>query len=93
VRDQLSCDLAGEATILNLANGMYYTLNPIGTRIWNLIQQPKTLREINERVIRRRVKARTGIPKEKLTWAITTAGSFVPGATCLTRALALQCLL
>jgi hypothetical protein len=40
VKDQVSCDLEGEAVILSLNNGIYYTLNPVGTRIWNLIQEP-----------------------------------------------------
>lgn len=43
---QVSCDLAGEAVILHLQDGVYYGLNPIGTRIWNLIREPKAVREI-----------------------------------------------
>lgn len=38
--DQVSCDLAGEAAILDLKNGVYYGLDPVGARIWELIQQP-----------------------------------------------------
>jgi hypothetical protein len=44
--DQVSCDLAGEAAILNLNNGVYYGLNAVGARIWNLIQTPRTFAEI-----------------------------------------------
>jgi hypothetical protein len=40
VKDQVSCDLAGEAAILNFKSGSYYGLNPIGARIWNLVQKP-----------------------------------------------------
>ena len=43
---QVSCDLAGEAAILNLADGVYYGLDPVGASIWNMIQQPKSVREI-----------------------------------------------
>jgi len=43
-KDQVSCDLAGEAAILNLKNGVYYGLDPVGARIWNLIQEPRKLR-------------------------------------------------
>ncbi|PYO60193.1 MAG: PqqD family protein [Gemmatimonadetes bacterium] len=39
-RDQVSCDLAGEAAILHLGSGIYYGLNPVGARIWALLQQP-----------------------------------------------------
>jgi len=30
-------DLAGEMVILNLATGIYFGLNEVGTRIWHLI--------------------------------------------------------
>ena len=39
-RDQVSSDLGGEAVILHLGNGVYYSLNGSGSRIWSLIQQP-----------------------------------------------------
>lgn len=45
-KDQVSCDLGGEAAILNLKSGVYYGLDPVGARIWNLIQTPKTLAQI-----------------------------------------------
>lgn len=38
--DQVSCDLDGEAAILDLQNGIYYGLDPVGARIWELIQSP-----------------------------------------------------
>jgi len=45
-KDQLSCDLAGEAAILDVKSGTYYGLNAIGARIWNLIQNPKQVKEV-----------------------------------------------
>src|SRR5439155_25926548 len=47
-KEQVSCDLGGEAAILNLQNGVYYGLDPVGARIWNLIQEPKGINEIYE---------------------------------------------
>jgi Coenzyme PQQ synthesis protein D (PqqD) len=44
--DQVSCDLAGEAAILNLKNSVYYGLDPVGASVWSLIQEPKTVAEI-----------------------------------------------
>jgi hypothetical protein len=44
--EQLSCDLAGEAAIVNLKNGVYYGLDPVGARIWNLIREPMTFAEL-----------------------------------------------
>jgi hypothetical protein len=45
---QVSSDLAGEAVILSLSSGVYYGLNEVGASIWNLIQQPKIIKEIHE---------------------------------------------
>jgi hypothetical protein len=45
-KDQVSCDLAGEAAIVNLKNGVYYGLDPVGARIWNLMRQPVTFAQI-----------------------------------------------
>ena len=44
--DQVSCDLAGEAAILDLQNGIYYGLDPVGARIWELIQTPRNTQEV-----------------------------------------------
>lgn len=48
---QVSSDLAGEAVILSLNSGIYYGLNEVGASIWNLIQQPKTIKEIHETLL------------------------------------------
>lgn len=49
--DQVSCDLAGEAAILNLKNSVYYGLDPVGARVWSLIQEPKTFAEIRDTLL------------------------------------------
>ncbi|WNZ22757.1 PqqD family protein [Leptolyngbya sp. NK1-12] len=46
-KDQVSSDLVGETVILNLKSGVYFGLNEVGTTIWNLIQQPRTLQSIH----------------------------------------------
>lgn len=38
--DQVSCELAEETAILDMKTGIYYGLDPVGARIWELIQQP-----------------------------------------------------
>src|SRR3989441_12784257 len=51
-KEIVSCDLAGEAAILNLQNGVYYGLDPVGARIWNLIQESsKTVTEIRDTLL------------------------------------------
>lgn len=51
VKDQVSADLAGEAVILNLKSGMYYGLNEVGGRIWQLLQEPRTVAAIRDTLL------------------------------------------
>src|SRR5262245_1000078 len=46
--EQVSTALGGEAAILNLKNGVYYGLDGVAARVWNLIHQPRTFREIRD---------------------------------------------
>ncbi len=48
---QVSCELAGEAVILHLDRGMYYGLDPVGARIWNLIQEPRRIVDVRETLL------------------------------------------
>lgn len=50
-RSQVACDLADETAILNTERGIYYGLNPVGARIWKLIQTPRPVREVLEAVL------------------------------------------
>ena len=50
-KDQLFCDLGGEAAILNAKTGMYYGLDPVGARVWSLIQQPRTVQNVHEALL------------------------------------------
>lgn len=49
--EQLSCDLADESAILNLKNTVYYGLDPVGTRIWHMLQQPTKVSELRDRLL------------------------------------------
>src|SRR5438128_1200830 len=44
--DQLSCDLNGEAAILDAKRGIYYGLDSVGARVWTLVQAPITVDKI-----------------------------------------------
>lgn len=46
--DQISCDLAGESVVLSLKNSLYYALDPVGARIWELLQEPRTVASIRD---------------------------------------------
>ncbi len=47
----VSADLAGEAVILDPDSGMYYGLNEVGARVWDLIQEPRMVSEIRDTLL------------------------------------------
>lgn len=49
--EHLSCDLNGEAVLLNMKNGKYYGLNSVGSSIWSVIQVPSTFDYIKGAVL------------------------------------------
>ena len=49
--DAVSCELAGESVILDMASGRYFALDPIGSLIWNSLQTPCTAGSICDRLL------------------------------------------
>ena len=49
--NQLSSSIEDESVILGLEQGVYYGLNPIGARIWSLVQEPRPVSEIWELIL------------------------------------------
>jgi hypothetical protein len=45
-RDVLFRNLSGEAILLNLTTGHYFGLDPVGTRIWELIESKERLGDV-----------------------------------------------
>jgi hypothetical protein len=39
-------DLEGEAVLLEMKRGVYFGLDPIGTRIWHLLLQGRSVRDV-----------------------------------------------
>jgi len=50
-REQVSCPLGDEAAILNLKNSVYYGANAAGTRVWNLLQEPKSVLQLRDALL------------------------------------------
>ena len=46
--EQVSCPLGEESAILNMKNSVYYGMNQVGTRVWNLLQQPRSVEELRD---------------------------------------------
>ena len=49
--EQVSCDLSGETVVLNLANGQYFGLNAVAARIWEMLQEECSVREVRDRLL------------------------------------------
>src|SRR5215204_3614029 len=50
-RDQVSSNLGEEVAILDLKAGVYYGLDAVGARIWDLIQKPRTVNGIQDALL------------------------------------------
>jgi hypothetical protein len=51
VPNQISSSLGEEAVILELKQGVYYGLNAVGARIWELLKEPRTAGEIRDVIL------------------------------------------
>ena len=49
--DQVARDLDGEVILLHLGTGTYYGLSGTGTRIWELVQEPRTVAAIRDTLV------------------------------------------
>lgn len=49
--EQVSCPLGDEASILNLKNTVYYGLDPVGARVWTLLQQPRSVEQLRDTLL------------------------------------------
>jgi hypothetical protein len=45
-KDQVACNMGEDATIVTWRNDVYYGLDPVGKRVWQLLQEPTTLAQI-----------------------------------------------
>jgi hypothetical protein len=50
--DQVSSPVGEEAVILDVGEGMYYGVNPVGSRVWELIQRPTSVDDICQTIHR-----------------------------------------
>lgn len=49
--DQVSADLQGETVVLSMADGVYYGLDRVGSRIWHAFASPIALGDVLQRVL------------------------------------------
>jgi hypothetical protein len=48
---QVSTVVDGQAVLMSVDNGMYYSMDDIGTQIWALIERPTSVRAICDRLV------------------------------------------
>jgi hypothetical protein len=51
-RDQVSSDLAGETVLLSMESAMYYGLEQVGSRIWELVREPIRVSDLRDIITR-----------------------------------------
>ena len=49
--EQVSCEMEGGQVILNLADGVYYELDGVGARIWELLQEPRPVNALRDAIV------------------------------------------
>jgi Coenzyme PQQ synthesis protein D (PqqD) len=49
--NQISSSLGEEAVILQLTKGVYYGLNDVGARIWELLKEPRQAGDIRDTIL------------------------------------------
>lgn len=50
-QEQVFADVEGETILLNLSTGKYFSLNPVGSSIWELVQQPISIEQITDGIM------------------------------------------
>lgn len=51
-KGQVSSDLAGEVVLLSLETGMYYGLDQVGVRVWELMKDPVRVADLCAAIVR-----------------------------------------
>jgi hypothetical protein len=44
-------DLGDETVLLDVVGGQYFGLNPIGAQVWAMVQEPRTVEAIRDRLL------------------------------------------
>ncbi|MBO6555062.1 MAG: PqqD family protein [Pseudomonadales bacterium] len=50
-QDAIGQEVRGETVILDLASEEYFSLNEVGTRVWQLIQEPMSLNSLRSQLL------------------------------------------
>ncbi|MEE9391659.1 MAG: PqqD family protein [Planctomycetota bacterium] len=51
IKEQVSCDLSDDTVVLHLKSGVYFKLNEVGARIWELLVSPRGFLDLQEIIV------------------------------------------
>jgi hypothetical protein len=68
-KDQVSANLSGESVILAMQDGVYYGLDAVATRVWNLISEPRALSDVLDVIEREYAVSREQAAEDLLAFA------------------------
>ena len=66
VEQVVTSELEGEMVLLNLATEEYYSLNEVGTRLWDLTDGKRTVAEMIDTILREYEAERAGVTEDVL---------------------------
>jgi hypothetical protein len=72
--DAVFRELEGESVLLNLETGMYYGLDVVGTRAWQLAAADGSLRSVRDRLVEEYDAAPDAIERDLLSLADALVG-------------------
>jgi hypothetical protein len=50
-KDQVSCPLGDDIVILDVKAGLYFSLDNVGARVWQLIQEPTSVADLGNAIL------------------------------------------
>lgn len=50
-KEPVAVDVEGSVVMMSLAQGKYYGLDDIGTRIWELVAEPRSIQDVCDRLV------------------------------------------
>lgn len=67
--DVMARRVGDETVILDLASGTYFGLDPVGTRMWSLIEEGRTLAEVCDAILETHEASRGQVERDVLALA------------------------
>ncbi|MBI4815128.1 MAG: lasso peptide biosynthesis PqqD family chaperone [Deltaproteobacteria bacterium] len=66
--NSVTADLGGELALLSIEKGHYYSLDPVGSQIWTLIAEPRTIKDVCDRLVARYAVSREDCERDVLAF-------------------------